>query len=205
MIRESHLDANLNRLSGAFGSRLIIRPPASAEDVAKLEQIVGPLPREYVVFLLTCDGLRIRPSSKIAVPQWHLWHVQEITTAILDPQGPGVSPGLLSFCGDPSGLRDCMVTGRGPTEGTIVRWDPLTPEVELMSSGFGCYFDRWTEYMIERWAEHDSEKASDDRPEFTGEYLGQNDPRLLSLRKMTLTTESLRTLEHIVPSGDDFE
>ena len=59
MIRESRIDRVLNRLQAHFGSHVIIRPPASAAELAQLEALVGPMPRELMIFLITCNGLRV--------------------------------------------------------------------------------------------------------------------------------------------------
>jgi hypothetical protein len=59
VIRETQMDKTLNRLSSHFGERLRVRPPASAAELAGLEAMVGPLPRELTILLSTCDGLRV--------------------------------------------------------------------------------------------------------------------------------------------------
>lgn len=205
MIRESRVDANLNRLSMAFGIGLIIRPPASAEDVAKLEQLVGPLPREYAIFLVTCNGLRIRPAAMQNVADWHLWHAQEIVASIRHPQGPSTPPCLLPFCGDSTATRDCLATGHGPAEGAVVRWDPWAQGVELFASSFGHYLDRWADYMIGRYAQCGDNNSAKDVLPFDATCVGTGDPQLLKLRDQNGVAEWLHGLDHIIASGDDFE
>ncbi len=204
MIRESRVDSNLNRLSTALGTGLVIRPPASAEDVAELEHLVGPLPREYAIFLVTCNGLRVRTAAMKNVADWHLWHSQEIVASILNPPGPNTPSGLLPFCGDLTGIRDCLVTGHGLAEGAVVRWDPWAPGVELLTSSFGHYLHRWTDYMIGRFAKP-LDAVAKDGPTFDAKYIGTGDRDLLTLRDRNGVAEWLHELDHIVASGDDFE
>jgi len=205
MIRESVVDSTLNRLSTAFGTRLIIRPPANAEDVAALEHLVGPLPRDFAIFLLTCNGLRIHVAAPSNGEEWRLWHTQEMAASILNPHGPSMPPFLVPFRGDPATSLDCLATGHGPAEGAVVRWDPCAQEVELLTSSFGRYLDRWMLYMIERFGQRRKDDCRSAGPPFDAAYLGGHDPQLAALRKQERVAEWLHQLDHIVASGDDFE
>lgn len=205
MIRECVVDSTLNRLSSAFGNRLIIRPPASAEDLAAIEQFAGPLPRDLAIFLLTCNGLRIHVATEGKGEEWRLWHTQEMAASILNPHGLNIPPFLVPFRGDPTATLDCLVSGHGPAEGVAVRWDPGSQEVEPLTSSFGRYLERWTQYMIERFgrpAESDPRIAC---PAFDADYLGRNDPQLAALKKEERVVDWLHQLDHIAASGDDFE
>lgn len=205
MIRESLVDTSLNRLSSVFGSRLIVRPPATAEETAQLEQLVGPLPREFAIFLLTCNGLRFRPAASQRAADWILWHSHDIVASIVHPNGQGTPPGLLPFCGNPTGVRDCLVPGHGPVGGAVVRWDPLNREVELLSSGFGRYFERWCEYMVARHASRGGVALAIDAPVFDASFIAASDPEVLSMRESESVRAWLHQLDHIVAGGDDYE
>lgn len=205
MIRESMVDSTLNRLSVAFGSRLVIRPPASAEDVATLEQLAGPLPREFAVFLLTCNGLRVQIDAPRCGTEWHLWHSEEMVSSILSTPGPTMPPFLVPFWGDPAMTRDCLVTGHGPVKGAVVRWDPCAQSLDLLASSFGHYLERWTQYVIERFKEYGQGDSSKKAPRFAAEYIGVHDPRISAMRDQKEVVEWLHELDHLVASGDDFE
>ena len=45
MIKHTIVDKSLRRLTDHFGARVAIPPPAAAADLARLEALVGPLPR----------------------------------------------------------------------------------------------------------------------------------------------------------------
>jgi len=205
MIRESVVDSTLNRLSTAFGARLIVRPPASAEDIAGVEQIAGPLPRDFAIFLLTCNGLRVDVATARNGEEWRLWHTQEMAASILDPHGPSVPPFLVPFRGDLATALDCLVTGHGPAECAVVRWDPGSQAVELLTSSFGRYLERWTQYMIDRFGQRRQKDSRRAGPPFDADYLCRNDTQLAALRKQEGVAEWLHELDHIVASGDDFE
>jgi hypothetical protein len=204
MIRESVIDPTLDRLSTAFGNRLVVRPPACAEDIATLEHLVDPLPREFSIFLLTCNGLRVHVNTPRGGDEWHLWHTQEMAASILSPQGPGMPPFLVPFRGDPTTTRDCLITGHGPAEGAVIRWDPWGRDVELLASGFGRYLDRWARYMIENFGQ-DRQDRNAVRPLFDAAYTGAGDDKLAALRKNAAVADWLNELDYVVASGDDFE
>jgi len=205
MIRESVVDSILNRLSTSFGKRLVIRPPASAEEIANLERLVGPLPRDFSIFLLTCNGLRIDIDAPRGGQEWHLWHTQEMTAAILHPTGPCTPSQLLPFRGDPTSARDCLVAGHGPAEGAVVRWDPWARAVELVASSFGHYLDSWATYLTERFAQDAAQESQTDWPPLDADYLAKNDSSLADLQKQERVAEWLDELDYVLANGDDFE
>jgi hypothetical protein len=204
MIRESVIDASLNRLSSAFGRRLLVRPPATAEETAKLEHLVGPLPREFVIFLLTCNGLRIRHDPALWATEWSFWHAHEMISSFLDPHGECTPPSILPFSGDPMGRRDCPVNSHGPARGAVVRWDPCAREVELLASSFGHYFDRWCDYHIE-WCASQKRSSKGKVPSFDAAYIAARHSEGVELQGNEDVAAWLHELDHIEANGDDFE
>ncbi len=203
MFRESLVDTALNRLSRHFGSLLVVRPPASAGQVAELERIVGPLPREFEIFLLTCNGLRIGDESAGGL---YLWHVEEIIAALVAPTQCGLPDNLLPVRGDPVADRDWLVCGHGPAEGGVLRWDPWTRGAGLISSDFGCYLDGWARYLT-TWFLPDGRDVGDPRkrPPMDARGMGEHDRRLALRQRDASVTRWLAETFQTVACGDDFE
>jgi hypothetical protein len=205
MIRESVIDAILNRLSAAFGSRLIVHPPASTDEIACLEHLVGTLSREFRILLMTCNGLRIQLPAPARSAEWHLWHVSEMKAGILNTHWPGMPPSVVPFRGDPTVAHDCLIAGPGPAAGAIVRWEPWGQDVELLSSSFGRYLDRWACYLIEKFAAPTGLGIPSKCETFDAKYIQTGDPGLAILREQKTVREWLSGIEHLVGNGDDFE
>lgn len=205
MIRESVIDSTLNRLSAALGKHVIIRPPATAEEIAALERLVGPIPRELSIFLLTCNGLRIAVDEPAGGPEWHLWHTQEIGSSILHSFGWSMPPGLTPFRGDPSSVRDALVAGHGPAESAVVRWDPWTRGTELLASGFGCYLQAWAQCMMERFDQKGRGRTRIEKAAFDADYISRTDPAVSALKEQPGIAEWLEELDQVPAGGDDFE
>lgn len=158
MIHECPIDAALNRLMGHFGSHLVLHPPASAMELGALEARVGTLPRDLVIFLATCNGLRLTLEG---VPA----HVGQLCWTARATDRPaaarhGMLEGLLALRGDPNGERDWLVTSPGAALGRVVRWDPWLPGATLLASSFGCYFAGWTAFLCEHF-DHNGRAVSE--------------------------------------------
>jgi hypothetical protein len=204
MLRESQVDPALNRLSAHFGSHLVIRPPASASELAELEHIVGALPRELTIYLSTCNGLRV--SGHAADAELHLWNTRAMVASILAAPGPGVPQGFVPLHGDPVGERDWLVVGAGPVEGSVVAWDPWVPGAELLASGFGSYLDCWSRYMTEHFDSAGAPvRLKEDRPAFDARYTVLHDEGLATLSGQIGVQEWLEGFQQAVACGDDFE
>lgn len=203
MFRESLLDSALNRLSCHFGTHLVVRPPASAGQVAELERIVGPLPREFEIFLLTCNGLRIGDECNGGL---YLWHVEEIMAALVAPAQCGMPDNLLPVRGDPVGERDWLVCGHGPAEGGVIRCDPWARGADFLSSDFGCYLDGWARYLT-TWLLPDGRAVGDPkkRPPLNARVVGEHDQRLWQRRRDPSVVRWLADTFQTVACGDDFE
>lgn len=203
MFRESLVDAALNRLSRHFGSYLVVRPPASAGQMAELERIVGPMPREFEIFLLTCNGLRIGDESTGGL---HLWHTEEIIAALVAPTQCGLPDNLLPVQGDPVGERDWLVCGHGAAEGGVIRCDPWTRGAELIASDFGCYLDGWARYLTAGFTPDGRETvAAHGRAPLDARVVAERDERLRLWQRDTSVTRWLADTFQAVACGDDFE
>jgi hypothetical protein len=204
MIRESLVDSALNRLSAHFGPRLVVHPPIDADRLAEFEHVVGPLPREFAIFLLTCDGLRIHGEAR--ADELHLWSTSEILSSVVGPIGPGVRPGFVPVCGDPTGERDWLILGHGPTAGALLRWDPWVPGAELIASNFGTYLLGWVEYLVSsRAADGGVRSPSGQRRAFDSEFCALHDAQLHSLQTDPHVVEWLHNVDQAVACGDDYE
>lgn len=203
MIRESNIDAAINRLSDHFGTHLRARPPASAEELAQLEQVVGLLPREFTIFLSTCNGLRIDGTPLDFRLQ--LWNAHEMISSIVAAPGPDVPQGLVPFCGDHTGERDWLIVGHGPAGGAVLRWDPWLRGTELVASCFGSYFDAWAHYVTQ-WYDSAGKPLCDpsDRPVFDARYAAEFDDRLLQIANDTQVRQWLFEIDQAV-SCEDYE
>lgn len=205
MIREYSVDSVLNRLSRTFGPRLIVRPPAVGQEIGSLEHLVGALPRDFLFFLLTCDGLRIELDAANHGAEWHLWHIREMKSAILNPLGPCMPPSVIPFRGDPTASHDCLVAGQGPASGAVMRWDPWGQDFELLSSSFGNYLDRWATYLIQEFQVPVKNGRLPSHLAFDAEFIGAQDLELASLLSQRSVDEWLSQMTHLVGSGEDFE
>ncbi|MHC5112325.1 MAG: SMI1/KNR4 family protein [Planctomycetota bacterium] len=204
MIRQSLVDVALNRLLEHFGSSMIVRPPATAEELAALEYIVGPLPRELTIFLSTCNGLRIDTAH--AEPDLHIWNTHEMLSSIVSAPGPDVPQGFIAFSGDPLGERDWIIVGHGPVENAVVRWDPWVPGVELMATCFGTYLDGWTYYVTDWFDGHGLPMLPiGERPSFDPHFMEEHDEELTKLAADAAVCEWLEKISRAVKTGEDFE
>ncbi len=204
MFRESLIDSALNRLSAHFGSHLVVHPPASADVLARLEHLVGPIPREYSIFLSTCDGLRIRGEGRET--EWPLWGTHEALASIVAPPGLGAPPGFVPVRGDPTGERDWLIAAHGPAEGSVLRWDPWVPGAELIASSFGSYFRSWVRYVTQYYTTDGKRIAAVDRtPLFNARFCELDDLQLALLQTDLRVSEWLLEIDRGVACGDDYE
>ncbi len=204
MLRESLVDAALNRLSAHFGARLVIHPPAAVDTLAHLEHVAGPLPRELIIFLSTCNGLRVHADGYDT--ELHLWGSQEILSSVVGPCGPGVPVDFLPVRGDPTGERDWLVMAHGPAGGAVVRWDPWVPGCEIIASRFGAYLDGWADYLVQRFRPDGGDVYAGQRPPiFDACVLEAHDPALTGLRSDPQVTQWLHNVDQAVACGDDYE
>ncbi len=204
MLRESTVDSALNRLSSHFGGRLVIHPPAGVDTLAHLEHVAGSLPRELIIFLSTCNGLRVQAGGRDS--ELCLWGSHEILSSVVGPQGPGVPMDLLPIHGDPTGERDWLVMGHGPVGGAVVRWDPWVPGCEVIASGLGAYLEAWAHYLSERFGSEGRDNFSKEHgPAFDATFIERHDDALAALRRDPGVLDWLRNVDQAVACGDDYE
>ena len=203
MIRESVIDKALNRLSSHFGYRIIVRPPATAAQLAELEEVVGALPRDLTIFLSTCNGLRVDADGPDT--DLHLWNIHEIEKAICQPTGPPILTGLVPLRGDLMADRDCLVLSPGAAHGTVVRWDAWVPGATLVASTFGHYFDSWAECLICTYDRDGKRADTACRATFDEEFVAGRDPDLKPLAAREDVREWLERIDRAVACGDDYE
>jgi hypothetical protein len=204
MIRESIVDSTLNRLAAHFGARLVIHPPIAAEGLAQLEKVAGPLPRELIIFLSTCNGLRVHADGRDL--ELSLWGSQEVLSSVGGPMGPGIPLDFLPIRGDPTGERDWLVLGHGLTGGMIVRRDPWVPGCEIMASTYGAYLCGWTDYLLQRFRPDGKDRfAGQPALTFDARFLESHDKALVALRRDPRIAEWLRSIGQAVACGDDYE
>ncbi len=203
MSSESPIRAALNRLSTHFGACLLIYPPATADALAELAHFAGPLPREFMSFLSISNGLRIHADGPDT--ELHLWGATEILACALGGDGLGLPPGLFCVRGDPTGERDWLVGGDGPTRGVLIRWDPWIPGAQLIASSFGAYLAAWAGWVTSRYGREGERVARPRQALFDRAFLRSVDPMLAMLSCDVRIKEWLGQLDHAVACGDDFE
>lgn len=196
MIRESAVDKALNRLSGRFPHDVVVNPPASAAALAQLEQTVGPLPRDLLIFLATCDGLNVRLQR--AARAEHLCGVPEMLAALGEAPPP---TNMVPVRGDKGGAMDWVVTEPGPAQHFVVRWDPTARGAELLATSFGHFLDAWVSHVIDRA----TPISGRPRIEFDSGFTQRYDPDLASVANHADVRQWVRELDFAVASGDDFE
>lgn len=202
MIRETVNDIALNRLLIHFGSRVHVRPPASTAELAHLESELGPLPRDLVIFLTTCNGLRV----ELDAPEWaaHCCCIHELDELLRQTVASAVGPALLPLRDLPDGQRDGLVIEPGPAHGRVLRCDRWTPDVRLIASSFGRYFGAWVEYLIQRF-DPSGRPRGRSHLAFDEEFIAGCDPDLAAVQADPRVTAWLARVQNLVPSGADFE
>lgn len=203
MIRECMIDRALNRLQAHFGSHVVIRPPAAAAELARLESIVGPLPRDLTIFLITCNGLRVEVDDKQR--EHHLWHIEEIIGSMLGASDPEVPAGLVPVRGDAVGQRDWLSLAVNKAHSSVVRWDPWSCEPELVASAFDHYVDCWTRFLVEVFDQDGRPVYDRERSMFDASYAVRFDDELNALRGDPAVSAWLAGLKRTVACGDDME
>lgn len=203
MIRNTLIDQTVNRLLSYFGPLVRGRPHATAAELAELEAITGPLPRDLTIFLSTCNGLRVEIEEDESLR--HIWNTREMIEALKRADELHLPEGLLPLRGDPEGETDCLVLSAGPMQGAVVRWDASASGAFLVATSFGRYLARWTCYVLERFDEagHLQPLATD--LHFSADYRLDDDPELPKLRSLPEVVTWLHRLDLGVPCGDDFE
>ena len=202
MIAQSLVDGALNRLSVHFGSKLVVRPPATAGELAALESCAGPLPRDLTIFLSTCNGLRVEVDAPDGLRR--LWHTHEMVHTLRVAPGPGLVP----VRGAADGERNSVVVIPGVTYGAVVRWDPWAPRAELLASCLGGYLDAWSRFLVDQFDRDGHPLALRPEPSrlcFTVEHIIPHDPAARRWREDIHVERWLNRLNHQVACGDDFE
>lgn len=201
MIRETTIDSSLNRLMRHFARRLILRPPASAATLARLEAHVGLLPRDLVFFLSTCDGFDLHLPGVSAT---RFCTSQDMLLVLEQAAQPAPPPGLLPLRCDVAG-RDWLVLDEPPMHGVVLRWDPGTRGEHLIASTFGSYFEAWSHYLVNTWTPEGTRATRKSPGVFNAAYVQRYDPDLTRLADSHGAGQYFAQLEVLAAAGDDFE
>jgi hypothetical protein len=202
VISESVIDRCLNRIAEHFGARLVVRPPAVAADLAKLEALVGPLPRDMTIFLRTCNGLRLDIDGFRTDRQF--MGSGDMVDAITGASGVATPHRFVPVHGDPTVECDYVVLDPGAVHGLMVRWEPFMPDAEVVATSFGHYFDAWTTYMTD-FFDSEGHVTSAEHASFDGDYVLTHDPDLVRVRTDSAVTDWLKRIAITQSGGADFE
>ncbi|GMU81883.1 MAG: hypothetical protein AMXMBFR47_17540 [Planctomycetota bacterium] len=202
MIHETVIDRAINRLLAHFGPRVVLRPPASAADLGTLEARAGSLPRDYGLYLMTCNGLRVSVAQEPGAFQ--LCGVHEALEAGRTPQTPAIPEGFIPLCNHVDGSTDWLVLSEDALQGAVLRWTPGMHGEELLASSFGHYFDNWTTWLKEMF-DRDGRRASTKSPLFDAAYCSTTDPAITRLARTRGVRDSIAELELRAAAGEDFE
>ncbi len=202
MIQETVVDRAMNRLMAHFGPRLVLRPPATAADLGRLEAVVGPLPRDYSLLLMTTNGLRVQLAAQ--EDNEHLCSVHDVLEACAQPQSPSIPEGFVRLRSNPDGSADWLVVDAAEISGIVLRWTPGLHCEQLLATSFGRYFDNWSRYLVSTF---DTAGASvaEPRAAFDDAYCVKSDPGLVALRRSEPLRNSIAELELRACGGEDFE
>ena len=203
MIRETHIDKNMNRLLNHFGARVVGRPPATAANLAALEAVVGPLPRDLTLFLATSDGLRVELTEPW--PFAHLLSTHEMLLPLPFPGVPGMPQGFLPIAGSAEAPRDWIVLLPGNCHGAVVRCDPWAGENSLVASCFGPYLESWTNHLIKHFDTQGRPTQGVTPDHFNGAHIARHDVKLRQLQKDAYVQSLLGELNLAFACGADFE
>lgn len=199
MIHESHIDQSINELMAKFGPKLRVRPPASAAELAELESVALHVPRALIIFLSTCNGLRLTVDDRCG--PFQLWGTNEILQALRGDAGPGLIP----VRGEPEGECDWVVAAAGPLQDAVVRWNPCAPGAELLAGSFDVYVQAYAAYLVECGGRESRPRKRTRPAEFDAEYIRSFDPEARKLAGRRDVRAWLRELDLQVATGDDFE
>lgn len=204
MIKHTIVDKSLRRLTDHFGARVAIPPPAAAADLARLEALAGPLPREYVLFLSTCNGLRV---AAVEDGDGHrLWSVQEVLSTCGRPQVPAVPYGFVPLGEHADGTTDWLVlVADHALHGAVLRWAPGQHGEEIVASSFAHYLDNWTRYLTETFDRRGRRVADHASVAFDGAYCAKADADIAKLRRRRGVRALIAELELRACAGEDFE
>lgn len=202
MIHETVIDRSMNRLLAHFGPRVVLRPPASAADLGNLESRAGSLPRDYSLFLMTCNGFRVAVADRTEVLQ--LCGVHEALEACRTPQTPAIPQGFIPLCTRTDDATDWLVLAEDALQGAVLRWTPGMHGEELLASSFGHYFNNWTTWLTEVF-NRDGRRTSAKSPEFNAAYCATTDQAITRLARTRAVRDSIAELELRAAAGEDFE
>jgi hypothetical protein len=200
MIHELTIDRTLNRLMSHFGRRLVLRPPATPAELADLAEAVGPLPRGLLMFLATCNGLRIEQDH--GDPLRHLWGVREMLAAVGVDSPLSPPPGLVPVCGELRDECDCVVVLPEPVRDVVVRWNASAPGARIVTRTFERYFETWAGFVIETSQVPPRQRGA---RSFDACVTTPRDFDLERLREDPRVKSWLRSLDVAIACGDDFE
>ncbi len=203
MIRESDVDESVNRLLAHFKGRVVVRPPAKAADLAKLEQMSGTLPRDMTIVFATANGICVRLEDSKA--DEHIACLHDIEQVLEDHSSRASAAGLAIIRGNPSGNADWLVLDRSPVYGCVIRWNCSAPGATLMASSLGRYLHGWTDYLIERFDHQGRQRLDRVVSAFDSAFMRPRDSDLARLEKVPEVKAWFRELDSTVQGGVDFE
>lgn len=203
MIHETRNDKAINRLMSHFKQRVILRPPASAADLWALEQLAGALPRDLMIFLATCNGLRVNLQDSDCA--YCLWDSREMIRCLENTDGPAIPPGFVPIRGAKDGVRDWVTLELGAAHGSVVRWDPWSGEQYLLATSLSHYLDAWSRFLCEAYRANGKPALKRKLPEFDADYIRRHDPAVVSMRDNPGVTLCLRELNIAATAAADFE
>lgn len=203
MIHECLIDSSLNRLSAQFDRLVVVRPPATAAELAELEGMVGTLPRDLTIFLSTCNGLRVDLSATAS--DQHICCIHEIERMLDTTANPAAWVGVIPLRGLPETAMDWLVVQRGPAYGRVIHWHPWSCGASVLASGFGPYFSAWVDYLISHFDARGRPRSKARLVRFDASLVAKTDEALPGLQADEELQRWLRDLDLVVPSGADFE
>lgn len=203
MIHETMIDQAMNRLMDSFGATLVLHPPASCGDLARLEARVGPLPRDLILFLATCDGLRLRRQGDVA--DAGLAGTRAMQRELQSGAVPAAPACYVFLRAEADGATDWLALDEGPLHGAVLRWQPGTRGEQIIASSFGAYFDAWTRYLADRYGLKGKRKAGEKPRPFDARYVEPFDPGAKRLARSAEGRAYLREFEMHVSPGEDAE
>lgn len=203
MIRECHIDCDLNSLQAHFAGRVVFQPPAPAADLATLEERLGPLPRGVVHFLVTTNGLRLQldPPGPFAT----LWSTHDMLQCINDDGLPPMPDGFMPICGLRDGLRDWLAVSPDGLHGIVVRCDPAAGDESLLASSFEVYLNAWTAFHTAHYTKAGRIASPTAIDAFDAAFISQRDDQYRKLVHDGRVQALLGELRMTIAGGADFE
>ena len=157
------------------------------------------MPRELMIFLITCNGLRVEVQD--TKREQHLWHIEEILSCLLTAADPTIPSGFLPIRRDVTRPLHSLALSVNNPHGSVLRCERWSPHYEIVVAWGVRERGPNTHRTIS--AERDADRRS--AAAFDAKFVARTDETLRTLRSDSAIAAWLKGLEHPVSCGEGVE